>query len=98
MFLILEQLCHESSCLYAQDLILFFCLGMSKTLSVWGVLAVVKCIHLSPTYRHFIQDIEDRLLLLTSSINFVDLPFQEHQMMKKHHKDQNPCISSLCPK
>jgi hypothetical protein len=63
-----------------------------------GVLAVVKCIHLSPTYRHFIQDIEDRLLLLTSSINFVDLPFQEHQMMKKHHKDQNPCISSLCPK
>jgi hypothetical protein len=63
-----------------------------------GVLTVIKCIYLPITYPNFIQDIEDRCLLLTSSISFVDLPFQEHQMMKKHHMDQNPCISSLCPK
>jgi hypothetical protein len=44
------------------------------------------------------QDIEDRCLLLTSSTSFVDLPFQGHQMMEKHHRDQNPYISSLCPK
>jgi hypothetical protein len=44
------------------------------------------------------QDIEDRCLLLMSSTSFIDLPFQEHQMMAKHHMDQNPCISSLCPK
>jgi hypothetical protein len=62
------------------------------------VLAVIKCIYLPPTYLHFIQDIEDRCLLLTSSTSFVDLPFQEHRMMEKHHIDQNPCISSLCPK
>jgi hypothetical protein len=59
------------------------------------VLVVIKCIYLPPTYLHFIQDIEDRCLLITS---FVDLPFQEHRMMEKHHMDQNPCISSLCPK
>jgi hypothetical protein len=46
----------------------------------------------------FIQDIEHRCLLLMSSLSFVDLPFQEHRMMEKHHMDQNPCISSLCPK
>jgi hypothetical protein len=63
-----------------------------------GVLAVIKCIYLPPTYLHFIQDIEDRCLLLTSSMSFVDLPFQEYRMMEKHHMDQNPCISSLCPK
>jgi hypothetical protein len=62
------------------------------------LLAVVKCIYLPLTYQHFIQDIEDRCLLLTSSTSFVDLPFQEHRMTKKHHMDQNPCISSLCPK
>jgi hypothetical protein len=62
------------------------------------VLAVIKCIYLSPTHLYFIQDIEDRCLLLTSSVSFVDLPFQEHQMMEKHHMDQNPCISSYCPK
>jgi hypothetical protein len=44
------------------------------------------------------QDIENRCLLLTSFKNFVDLPFQEHRMMKKHHMNQNPYISSLCPK
>jgi hypothetical protein len=44
------------------------------------------------------QDIEDRCLLLTSSMNFVDLSFQEHQMTEKHHMDQNPYISSLCLK
>jgi hypothetical protein len=43
-----------------------------------GVLAVIKCIYLLLTYLHFIQDIEDRCLLLTSSTSFVDLPFQEH--------------------
>jgi hypothetical protein len=44
------------------------------------------------------QDIEDRCILLTSSTSFVDLPFQEHRMTKKHHMDQNPYISLLCPK
>jgi hypothetical protein len=58
-----------------------------------GVLAVIKCIYLPPTYLHFIQAIEDRCLLLTSSTSFVDLPFQEHRMTEKHHMDQNPCIS-----
>jgi hypothetical protein len=40
-----------------------------------GLLAVIKCIYLHSTYLHFIQDIEDRCLLLTSSTSFVDLPF-----------------------
>jgi hypothetical protein len=44
------------------------------------------------------QDMEDRCLLLTSSMSLVDLPFQKHWMMEKHHMDQNPYISSLCPK
>jgi hypothetical protein len=44
------------------------------------------------------QDIEDRCLLLMSPTSFVDLPFREHRMMEKHHMDQNPYISSLCPK
>jgi hypothetical protein len=70
---------------------------MSKTLSV-GVLAVIKYIYLPPTYLHFMQDIEDMCLLLTSSMSFVDLSFQEHLMTKKHHMDQNPYISSLCQK
>jgi hypothetical protein len=42
---------------------------------VWGVLMIIKRIYLPPTYLHFIQDIEDRCLLLTSSMSFVDLPF-----------------------
>jgi hypothetical protein len=71
---------------------------MIKTLSVGGVLAVIKCIYVSPPYLHFIQDIEDRCLLLTSSMSFVDQPFQEHRMTEKHHMDQNPCISLLYPK
>jgi hypothetical protein len=40
-----------------------------------GVLAVIKCIYLPPTYLYFMQDIEDRCLLLTNSTSFVDLPF-----------------------
>jgi hypothetical protein len=44
------------------------------------------------------QNIEDKCLLLTSFTSFVDLPFQEHQMIEKHHMDQNTYISSLCPK
>jgi hypothetical protein len=76
----------------------FLLLRDEKTLSVWGVLAVIKCIYLPPTYLHFNQDIEDMCVLLTSSTSFVDLPFQEHRLMKKHHMDQNPCISSICPK
>jgi hypothetical protein len=40
-----------------------------------GVLVVIKCIYLPPTYLHFIQDIEDRCLLLTNFTSFVDLPF-----------------------
>jgi hypothetical protein len=59
---------------------------------------VIKCIYLPSTYLHFIQDIEDMCLLLTSSTSFVDLAFQEHRMMEKHHMDQNLYISSLCPK
>jgi hypothetical protein len=62
------------------------------------MLAVIKCIYLPPTYLHFIQDIEDRFLLLTSSTSFINLPFQEHRTIEKHHIDQNPHISSLCPK
>jgi hypothetical protein len=76
----------------------FLLLRDEKTLSVWGVLAVIKYIYLPPTYLHFNQDIEDMCVLLTSSTSFVDLPFQEHRLMKKHHMDQNPCISSICPK
>jgi hypothetical protein len=38
------------------------------------LLAVIKCIYLPPIYVHFIQDIEDRCLLL-SSMSFVNLPF-----------------------
>jgi hypothetical protein len=60
---------------------------------VGGVLAVIKCIYLPPTYLHFIQDIEGRCLLLTSSTSFVDLPFQEHWMTEKHYMDQNTYIS-----
>jgi hypothetical protein len=63
-----------------------------------GVLAVIKCIYLPPAYPNFIQDVEDRCLLVMSSTSFVDIPFQEHRMTEKHHMDQNPCISSLCPK
>jgi hypothetical protein len=44
-----------------------------------GALAVIKCKYLPPTYLYLIQDIEDRCLLLTSSMSFVDLPFQEHR-------------------
>jgi hypothetical protein len=62
------------------------------------LLVVKKYTYLLPVYPNFIQDIEDRCLLLTSSMSFVDLPFQEHQMTEKHHMDQNPCISSICPK
>jgi hypothetical protein len=40
------------------------------------VLAVIKCIYLSPAYIYFIQDIEDRCLLLMSSTSFVDIPLQ----------------------
>jgi hypothetical protein len=63
-----------------------------------GVLAVIKFIYLPPTYLQFIQDVEDKCLLQTSSMSFVDLPFQEHQMTEKHHMDQNSYIYSLCPK
>jgi hypothetical protein len=62
------------------------------------LLAVLKCIYLLPTYLYFMQDIGDRCQLLTSSTSFVELPVQEHRMMKKHHMDQNPYISSSCPK
>jgi hypothetical protein len=46
------------------------------------LLAVIKCIYLPLTYLYLIQDIEDRSLLLMSSMSFVDLPLQEHQMTK----------------
>jgi hypothetical protein len=38
-------------------------------------LAVIKFIYLAATYLHFMQDIEDRCLLLTNSTSFLDLPF-----------------------
>jgi hypothetical protein len=60
---------------------------------VLGVLAVIKCIYLPPTYLYFIQDIEDRCLLLTSSTSFIDLPFQKHRMTEKHHMYKNPYTS-----
>jgi hypothetical protein len=44
------------------------------------------------------QYIGDKCLLLTSFMSFVDPPFQEHRMIQKHHMNQNPYISSLCPK
>jgi hypothetical protein len=87
--------------LMSYDLILLFCLGTGKTLSVClgrGVLAVIKFIYLPLTYRHFMQDIEYRWLLLTSSMSSIDLPFQEHRMTKKHHINQNSYIFSLCLK
>jgi hypothetical protein len=62
------------------------------------VLAVIKYTYLPPTNPNFIQDTEDRCLLLMSSMSFIDLPFQEHRMMEKHHMDQNLCISSICQK
>jgi hypothetical protein len=62
------------------------------------LLVVIKCIYLLPTYLHFMQDIEDRCLLLTIFMSFVDLPFQEHPITEKHHMNQNSCISSICPK
>jgi hypothetical protein len=46
------------------------------------LLAIIKCIYSPLTYLHFIQDIEDRCLLLTSSMSFVDLPFQKYQMIE----------------
>jgi hypothetical protein len=51
------------------------------------MLAVIKCIYLLPTYLHFIQDIEDRCLLLMSSRSIVDQPFQEHRTTERHHMD-----------
>jgi hypothetical protein len=71
---------------------------MKSMLMSSHLLAVIKYIYLPPTYLHFIQNIEDMCLLLTSSTSFVDQPFQEHRMMEQHNMDQNPCISSLCPK
>jgi hypothetical protein len=72
--------------------------GKRRPIGGGGVLAVIKCIYLPSAYLHFIQDIEDRCLVLTSSRSFVDLQFQEDRMTEKHHMDQNPCISSICPK
>jgi hypothetical protein len=51
---------------------------VSLRLDAGELLVVIKCIYLPPTYLYFIQDIEDRCLLLTSSTSFVDLPFQEN--------------------
>jgi hypothetical protein len=45
---------------------------------VWGggVLAVIKSIYLPPIYLHFIQDIEDRCLLIMSSMSFLIYHFR----------------------
>jgi hypothetical protein len=85
-----------SSCLVDGRCRIFSCLGGLPSNS--SVLVVRKYTYLPPTYPNFIQDIEDRYLLLMSSTSFVDLPFQEHRIMEKHHMDQNPCIASLCLK
>jgi hypothetical protein len=63
-----------------------------------GVLAVIKCIYLPPTYLHFIQDIEDRCLLLTSSMNFVDLPKSRHIfiMSKIRHSHRKYDMRKWC--
>jgi hypothetical protein len=53
----------------------FLLLGDEQNSKCGEVLAVIKCIYLPPTYLHFIQDTEDRCLLLTSSMSFIDLPF-----------------------
>jgi hypothetical protein len=84
--------------LMSQDLILFFCSGMRKTLSVCGGVGGHKIHIFTANILHFIQDIEDRCLLLTRSTSFVDPPFQEHWMTEKHHMDPNPRISSICTK
>jgi hypothetical protein len=55
-----------------------FLLLRDKQNSKCGVLPVIKCIYLPPAYLHFMQDIEERCLLLMSSTSFVELPFQEH--------------------
>jgi hypothetical protein len=62
------------------------------------VLVVIKYIYLPETNLHLMQDIEDRCLLLKISTSFVDLPFQDQRTTEKHHINQNPYISSLCPK
>jgi hypothetical protein len=53
----------------------FLLLRNEKNYKCGGVLAVIKCIYLPPTYLHFMQDIDDRCLLLVSSTSFVDPPF-----------------------
>jgi hypothetical protein len=68
----------------------FVLLRDEKNSKCGEVLAVIKCIYLPPTYLYFIQDIEDMFLLLMISTSFVDLLFQEHRMMEKHHMYQNP--------
>jgi hypothetical protein len=44
----------------------FLLLSDEQNSKCGGVLAVIKCIYLPPTYLHFIQNIEDVCLLLTS--------------------------------
>jgi hypothetical protein len=65
---------------------------------MWEVLVIIKYIYLLSTYLYFIQNIEHICLLLTSSMSFVDILFQEHRVTEKYHMDQNPYISSICPK
>jgi hypothetical protein len=94
---------HDSEALSQASLSIYITLWPSHPSSVIAsmtrhLLAVKKYIYLPSTYLPFIQDIENRCLLLTRFTNFVDLPFQERQMMKKHHMNQNSYISSLCPK
>jgi hypothetical protein len=65
----------------------------SKCVCGGGVPVVIKCIYFPATYLYFIQDIEDRCLLLMSSMSFIDLPLQKHRMTEKYHIDQNLYIS-----
>jgi hypothetical protein len=42
---------------------------------VCGGVVVIKYTYVPPTYPNFIQDVEDRCLLLMGFTSFVDLPF-----------------------
>jgi hypothetical protein len=53
----------------------FLLLRDEKNSKSGGLLVVIKSIYLPPTCLHFIQDIEDRCLLVMSSTRFADLPF-----------------------
>jgi hypothetical protein len=70
----------------------------SKCVCVLGGVGVQNMHIFTTNIPTFHARYKDRCLLLTSSMSFVDLTFEEHRMMKEHHMYQNPYTSSLCPK